>query len=191
MARLGGDEFTVVLENLVGMDDADRSAREIIMAFEAPLPRRFAGNLDLAVDRHQPVPGPRAGADRPAQARRHRDVPGQAAGRRTFVRYDEQMDEAVRRRATIASALRKVLDRDELLRVVTSRACRCAPHRRGRGAAALDQRRARRDPADHVHPAGRGNRDDPWKSANGSLREACLALQRWRQHGGLRASAWR
>src|SRR3546814_9567213 len=37
VARLSGDEFTVVLENLESLADADKVAREIIMAFEAPL----------------------------------------------------------------------------------------------------------------------------------------------------------
>ena len=37
VARLGGDEFTVVLESLQQPEDADRVAREIITAFEAPL----------------------------------------------------------------------------------------------------------------------------------------------------------
>jgi EAL domain-containing protein (putative c-di-GMP-specific phosphodiesterase class I) len=37
-----------------------------------------------------------------------------AAGRRTFMRYNEAMDVAIRRRATITAALRKVLDRGEL-----------------------------------------------------------------------------
>ncbi|MFX6292562.1 diguanylate cyclase, partial [Acinetobacter baumannii] len=37
-----------------------------------------------------------------------------AAGRRTYMRYTEAMDLATRRRATIAAALRNVLDRNEL-----------------------------------------------------------------------------
>src|SRR3546814_6746947 len=37
VARLSGDEFTVVLENLESLADADKVAREIIMALEAPL----------------------------------------------------------------------------------------------------------------------------------------------------------
>jgi hypothetical protein len=41
--------------------------------------RRPPRDRDLALDRHQPVPRPRAGAHRPAQARRHRDVPGQGS----------------------------------------------------------------------------------------------------------------
>src|SRR5690606_9760734 len=37
VARLAGDEFTVILEDLSVPEDAERVAREIIMAFEAPL----------------------------------------------------------------------------------------------------------------------------------------------------------
>src|SRR3546814_7636152 len=36
VARLSGDEFTVVLENLESLAAADKVAREIIMALEAP-----------------------------------------------------------------------------------------------------------------------------------------------------------
>ncbi|HET8784657.1 MAG TPA: sensor domain-containing diguanylate cyclase, partial [Candidatus Limnocylindrales bacterium] len=115
VARLGGDEFTVVLENLAAPEDADRVAREIIMAFEAPL---------LTDDRHEVSISPSIGislypdhAQVPTELLKQADTAmyqAKAAGRRTFVRYDERMDEAVRRRATIASALRKVLDRGEL-----------------------------------------------------------------------------
>ena len=81
VARLGGDEFTVVLENL---DSRRRSregrARDHHRVRGAAGHRRAPRRRDHALDRHQPVPRPRAGADRPAQVRRHRDVPGQGGG---------------------------------------------------------------------------------------------------------------
>ena len=58
-----------------------RSRARSSPSFEAPLDiDETPGRRDHAVDRHQPVSRPRAGADRPAQARRHRDVPGQGRG---------------------------------------------------------------------------------------------------------------
>ena len=135
--------------------------------------------------------GPRAGADRPAQARRHRDVPGQ--GRRPpHLRPLRRTDgrggappRHHRQRAAQGARPRRAAGRVPAAHVGARFA-----HRRGRGAAALDQRRARRDPADHVHPAGRGNRDDPGNRrmgpARGLPRLAALAPAR-----RLGASAWR
>ena len=82
VARLGGDEFTVVLENLESPEQADKVAREIITAFEAPLllddRQEVAISPSIGISLY---PDQRAGADRTAQAGRHRDVPGQ--GRRS------------------------------------------------------------------------------------------------------------
>jgi PAS domain S-box-containing protein len=81
VARLGGDEFTVVLEDLADRRAAEEDgARASIKAFIAAAGgRRPQRDHHLALDRHQPVPRPRAGADRPAEVRRHRDVPGQGS----------------------------------------------------------------------------------------------------------------
>ncbi len=87
--------------------EAEDVARDIILAFEAPLD--FDERHDIAispVDRHQPVPGPCAGAHRPAQAGRHRDVPGQ--GRRAAAptcSTPRRWTIEIRRRATISAAL--------------------------------------------------------------------------------------
>jgi len=111
VARIGGDEFTVLLEDLASGDDAEHHAQRIIDAFDVPL------RLD---DRHEIAISPSIGislfpdhAQVPTDLLKHADTAmyqAKAAGRRTYVRYDEKMDEAVRRRATIAGALRKVLD---------------------------------------------------------------------------------
>lgn len=115
VARLGGDEFTVVLETLGDPADADRIAREIIMAFEAPL---------VLDDRQEVVISPSIGISLypdhgqvPTELLKQADTAmyqAKAAGRRTFVRYDDSMEIANRRRAQISSALHKVLDRGEL-----------------------------------------------------------------------------
>ncbi len=115
VARLGGDEFTVVLENLDQPADADKIAREIIMAFEAPL---------VLDDRQEVVISPSIGISLypdhgqvPTELLKQADTAmyqAKAAGRRTFVRYDDSMEIANRRRAQLSSALHKVLDRGEL-----------------------------------------------------------------------------
>ncbi len=115
VARLGGDEFTVVLENLDQPGDADKVAREIIMAFEAPL---------VLDDRQEVVISPSIGISLypdhgqvPTELLKQADTAmyqAKAAGRRTFVRYDDSMDVANRRRAQLSGALHKVLDRGEL-----------------------------------------------------------------------------
>ena len=115
VARLGGDEFTVVLENLDQPGDGDKIAREIIMAFEAPL---------VLDDRQEVVISPSIGISLypdhgqvPTELLKQADTAmyqAKAAGRRTFVRYDDSMEIANRRRAQLSSALHKVLDRGEL-----------------------------------------------------------------------------
>ena len=115
VARLGGDEFTVVLENLDQPGDADKIAREILTAFEAPL---------VLDDRQEVVISPSIGISLypdhgqvPTELLKQADTAmyqAKAAGRRTFVRYDDSMEIANRRRAQLSSALRKVLERGEL-----------------------------------------------------------------------------
>ncbi|MDI9237533.1 EAL domain-containing protein [Lysobacter sp. LF1] len=115
VARLGGDEFTVLLENLEHVEQAEQVARDVLLAFEAPL------DLD---QRHDVVISPSIGISLypdhalvPTDLLKHADTAmyqAKAAGRRTFMRYTEAMDVEIRGRATISAALRGVLDRNEL-----------------------------------------------------------------------------
>ncbi len=115
VARLGGDEFTVLLENLDQVEQAEQVARDVLLAFEAPL------DLD---QRHDVVISPSIGISLypdhalvPTDLLKHADTAmyqAKAAGRRTFMRYTEAMDVEIRGRATISAALRGVLDRNEL-----------------------------------------------------------------------------
>ena len=115
VARLGGDEFTVVLENLDNAQQAEEVARNIIIAFEAPL------DVD---ERHDIAISPSIGislypdhAQVPTDLLKQADTAmyqAKAGGRRTYMQYTEAMDIEIRRRATISAALRKVLDRGEL-----------------------------------------------------------------------------
>ncbi|MCA1714018.1 MAG: diguanylate cyclase, partial [Gammaproteobacteria bacterium] len=115
VARLGGDEFTVVLENLEAPEQADKIAREIITAFEAPL--LLDDRLEVAVTPSIGISLYPDHAQVPTELLKQADTAmyqAKAAGRRTYMRYDEAMDVAIRRRATLSGALRKVLDRGEL-----------------------------------------------------------------------------
>ena len=115
VARLGGDEFTVLLEDLETPDQAEQVARELIDAFQAPLDVREGQDVVIS-----PSIGISLFPDHaltPADLLKHADTAmyqAKAIGRRAFMRYADSMDIEVRRRATISSALRKVLDRDEL-----------------------------------------------------------------------------
>ncbi|HRN61240.1 MAG TPA: EAL domain-containing protein [Luteimonas sp.] len=184
VARLGGDEFTVVLENLETAEDADKVAREIIMAFEAPL---------LLDDRREIAISPSIGislypdhAHVPTELLKQADTAmyqAKAAGRRTFMRYDDAMDVVVRQRATISGALRKVLDRGELRLVFQPRLA--LGEGRITGVEALlrwhSDEHGEIPPTDFIPMAEESGlilEIGEWV-----LREACLTLQRWRQHG--------
>jgi len=184
VARLGGDEFTVVLENLASPEEADHVAREIIMAFEAPL---------LLDDRREIAISPSIGislypdhAHVPTELLKQADTAmyqAKAAGRRTFMRYDDAMDVVVRQRATISGALRKVLDRGELRLVFQPQLA--LAEERITGVEALlrwhSDEHGDIPPSDFIPMAEESGlilEIGEWV-----LREACLTLQRWRQHG--------
>ena len=92
----------MVLENLDAPEDADKVAREIIMPFEAPL---------ILDDRQEVAISPSIGislypdhAQVPTELLKQADTAmyqAKAAGRRTYMRYDDAMDIAIRQRATV------------------------------------------------------------------------------------------
>ena len=184
VARLGGDEFTVVLENLSEPADADKVAREIITAFEAPL---------VLDDRQEVVISPSIGISLypdhgqvPTELLKQADTAmyqAKAAGRRTFVRYDDHMEIANRRRAQLSSALNKVLDRGELRLVFQPRMSLVA--RRITGVEAL--LRWTSEDFGEVPPV----QFIPLAEESGLileigewvLREACRTLRRWHDAG--------
>jgi len=184
VARLGGDEFTVVLEHLAAPEQADKIAREIITAFEAPL---------LLDDRQEVSVSTSIGislypdhAQVPTELLKQADTAmyqAKAAGRRTYMRYDETMDLTIRRRATLANALRKVLDRGELHLVYQPRLGMA--EQRIIGVEALlrwhSEEHGDVPPSQFIPLAEESGlilEIGEWV-----LREACLTLRRWHDHG--------
>ncbi|HEU4813989.1 MAG TPA: EAL domain-containing protein [Xanthomonadaceae bacterium] len=184
VARLGGDEFTVVLEGIGSPEAAERVARDLIAAFEVPL--EIDTDLDVTISPSIGISLYPDNALAPSDLLKHADTAmyqAKAAGRRTCMRYAESMDVHIRRRATMAGALRKVLDRNELSLVFQPRLS--LPQARITGVEAL----LRWDSAElgSIPPA----QFIPLAEESGlileigewALREACTTLQRWRAQG--------
>lgn len=114
VARLGGDEFTVVIEDIIGGDEAERVAEKIIAAFEQPLELDSGQEVIIS-----PSIGVSLYPDHgqlPSDLLKFADTAMYQAkerGRKTWMVYTEAMDAAARLRATMAAALGKALERDE------------------------------------------------------------------------------
>nr|WP_255746852.1 EAL domain-containing protein [Lysobacter sp. CFH 32150] len=184
VARLGGDEFTVVLENIDAPEEAEKIAREIITSFEVPLD--IDDHQDVAITPSIGISIYPDNAQVPTDLLKHADTAmyqAKAAGRRIYMRYTESMDIAIRRRATISAALRKVLDRNELRLVFQPKLSLSQP--RITGVEAL--LRWTSPEYGEIPPM----QFIPLAEESGlildigewALREACYTLKRWRQHG--------
>ncbi len=184
VARLSGDEFTVVLENVADPADAERVAREIIMAFEVPVApgdgREVSVSASIGISLYPDH------AQVPTELLKRADAAmyqAKAAGRRTWMRYDDSMEAAIRRRAVLSGALHKAIDRGELRVVYQPRQALATS--RITGAEALlrwtSPEHGEIPPAEFI----------PLAEENGMifeigewvLREACLAARHWRDHG--------
>ncbi len=115
VARLGGDEFTVVLENISNVIEAERVAEKIIAAFEEPLEldngQEVVISPSIGISLH-PDHG-----QLPSDLLKFADTAMYQAkehGRKTWMVYTEAMDAAARLRATMVTALRKALERNEM-----------------------------------------------------------------------------
>ena len=184
VARLGGDEFTVVLEDLESPAHAERSAREIIMAFEAPL--QLDARQEISISTSIGISLYPEHGQVPTELIKRADIAmyqAKAAGRRTFMCYDDAMDVATRKRATLSGALHKVLDRGELRLAFQPRMA--LADARITGVEALlrwsSEEHGEIPPADFIPLAEESGlilEIGEWV-----LREACLALSRWQRHG--------
>ncbi len=184
VARLGGDEFTVVLENLTSPEQAEKIAREIIMAFGAPL--LLDDRQEVSISTSIGISLYPDNAQVPTELLKQADTAmyqAKAAGRRTYLRYTDSMDVTIRRRATLSGALRKVLDRGELRMVYQPRLA--LAQNRIVGVEAL--LRWHSDEHGDISPT----QFIPLAEESGLileigewvLRESCLTLRRWHQHG--------
>ncbi|MBF6022403.1 EAL domain-containing protein [Lysobacter niastensis] len=184
VARLGGDEFTVVLENLKSPDEAERIARDLLQAFEDPL--EIDERQDVSISPSIGISLYPEHAQVPTDLLKHADTAmyqAKAAGRRTYMRYNEVMDVEIRRRATISAALRKVLDRGELRLVFQPKLSLATSQITGVEAL------LRWNSPEHgeISPA----QFIPLAEESGlildigewALREACSTLKRWRHNG--------
>jgi len=184
VARLGGDEFTVVLEGLDAPQEAEDTARRVIESFALPL---------VLDEHHEITVSPSIGislfpdhAQVPTELLKHADTAmyqAKAAGRRTWQVYSARMDEATRRRATLAGLLRRVIERDELTLVYQPRYS--LQERRVVGAEALLRWRSPEFgsiPPDQFIPLAEDTglilEIGEWV-----LKEACNTLRQWREAG--------
>jgi diguanylate cyclase (GGDEF)-like protein/PAS domain S-box-containing protein len=115
VARLGGDEFTVVLEDIVHPEEPERIAEELLEVFSQPL------ELESG---QQVVISPSIGislypdhAQVPTDLIEFADTAmyqAKEAGRNMYMVYTPAMDATARQRASMLSALRLALERNEL-----------------------------------------------------------------------------
>jgi len=184
VARLGGDEFTVVLEGLEAAAQASEVAQRVIESFSQPL---------VLDEHHEITVSPSIGislfpdhAQVPTELLKHADTAmyqAKAAGRRTWQVYSARMDEATRRRATLAGLLRRVIEREELALVYQPRYS--LHHNRVVGAEALLRWRNPEFgaiPPDQFIPLAEDTglilEIGEWV-----LKEACTTLRGWHQAG--------
>ena len=159
-------------------------ARDLIAAFEAPL--EVDTDLDVTISPSIGISLYPDNAQAPSDLLKHADTAmyqAKAAGRRTCMRYAESMDVQIRRRATMAGALRKVLDRDELTLMFQPRMS--LPQGRITAVEALlrwDSPELGSIPPAQFIPlaeeSGMILEIGEW-----ALRQACSTLQRWRAEG--------
>lgn len=184
VARVGGDEFTILLEGIQSPENADHIARELIMAFDAPL--LLDDRVEVSLSASIGISLYPDHGHIPTELLKQADTAmyqAKAAGRHTFARYNDSMEVMLRNRATVSSALRKVLDRGELRLVFQPRMS--LPRKRIVGVEAL----LRWYSAEHgeVPPS----QFIPLAEESGLilemgewvLREACLTLRQWQQAG--------
>ena len=114
IARLGGDEFTVVLENLEQAADAERVARELLLAFALPL--HLESGEEVLISPSIGISVYPDHGEEPDQLLKYADTAMYQAkerGRNTFMVYAPAMDAAARARANLIAALHRGLERRE------------------------------------------------------------------------------
>lgn len=115
LARLGGDEFVVLLPGLIHSEDAAVVARKLLVALQAP----------MSIDGHDLVASASIGiavypgdGDDVSTLLKHADVAMYCAkdqGRNAYHYFKPEMDVHALERLMLENALRRAVDRDELV----------------------------------------------------------------------------
>ncbi len=115
VARLGGDEFTVVLEDLTDIRGAEEMAQRLLQAFLQPL--SVTSSLETVISPSIGIAMYPDHGQTPADLLKCADTAmyhAKERGRNTWAVYHAGMDARARDHATMVTALRRALDRNEL-----------------------------------------------------------------------------
>ncbi|HEU0276828.1 MAG TPA: EAL domain-containing protein [Rhodanobacteraceae bacterium] len=115
VARLGGDEFTVVLEDLTDVRSAEEMAQRLLQAFSKPL--AITSSQETVISPSIGIAMYPDHGQTPADLLKCADTAmyhAKERGRNTWAVYHEGMDARARDHATMVTALRRALDRNEL-----------------------------------------------------------------------------
>lgn len=115
VARVGGDEFALLIGGLRDLDAAEARARAIIETFNAPLSLDSRREVLISLSLGLALYPDHAGG--PEDLLKHADTAMYQAkqrGRNTWATYTEAMDATAHLHATMAGALRRALEHDEL-----------------------------------------------------------------------------
>jgi diguanylate cyclase (GGDEF)-like protein len=114
VARLGGDEFGILLNNLDGLEDAQRSARRILEALQPPF---AVGGADMRIGTSIGL-APVAARSTTSQLLREADMAlydAKEHGKNQFRVFSWTMQRDARDRFELQAELRQAIDREELL----------------------------------------------------------------------------
>ncbi len=115
LARFGGDEFTILLMGVRDEEDAVRVARRVLEELAKPF--HFRGQ-EVYTTASAGISFVDAGCDDPSKLLRNADIAmyrAKAEGKAGYAIFDEAMHEGAVRRLELETALRKALERDQLL----------------------------------------------------------------------------
>ena len=114
VARIGGDEFTVLLENLDSVETGEVVAGRILSALRKPIElsnRETYAGASIGIAYYSCSQTTSDDLLRHADTAMYR---AKAAGKLSFVTYDESMDDHAIERLELETSLRKALENDEI-----------------------------------------------------------------------------